>query len=429
MTTLASLDPAALDVVPGEQATCGLTVRNNGDIVESYQLQVVGEVAPWTVLDPPTLTLYPGTEQRVTMTFAPPRSFRAGIGELPYAVRVLPAERPVYAVAPEGTINVLPFSETTAEIIPRTSKGRRRAKHEVAVDNRGNVPIIAEVVGGDPDNQLFVTPSPARLQVPPGQALFTTVGIRNRKRYWTGPPITRPFQVMVTPENEQPITLDAATLQLPILPRNFGKVVAALAALALLAAGAWYFLVKPAVSSAAKEAVATPLAQVSAKADSADKKANDAQNSANDAAAAAAKPSASPSASKKASPKPSGAVATTAPLALQLNTTVNPGTAGTATQTVPAKRQFAVTDIVLENPQGDVGRMDVIVNGNTVLTLSLANFRDLDYHFVSPIDSNATNTVQVRVTCQTPGPTLTGSTGGSKCREFVFLSGANRPTG
>lgn len=426
MTTLASLDPPALDVVPGEQATCGLTVRNNGDIVESYQLQVVGEVAPWTVLDQPTLSLYPGSETRVTVTFAPPRSFRAGLGEVPFAVRVLPTERPMYAVAPEGMVNVLPFTETTAEIIPRTSKGRRRAKHEVAVDNRGNVPIIAEVVGGDPDNQLTVTPSPARLQVPPGQALFTTVGVRNRKRYWTGPPITRPFQVMVTAENEQPITLDAATLQLPLLPRNTGKVVAVLAALALLAAGAWYFLVKPAVSSAAKEAVAKPLAQVSQQADTANKKADNAQSSANDAQAAASKP---PAASASASPKPkaSSGPATTGPLALQMPTTVSAGTSGTNTQTVPNKRQFAITDIVLENPQGDVGRMDIIINGNTVLTLSLANFRDLDYHFVSPINTTATNDVQVKVTCQTPGPTLTGSSGGSKCREFVFLSGLNQP--
>jgi hypothetical protein len=425
MTTLASLDPNALDVVPGEQATCGLTVRNNGDIVESYQLQVVGEVAPWTTLDPPALTLYPGSEARVNVTFAPPRSARAGVGEVPYAVHVLPTERPMYAVAPEGAVTVLPFTETTAEIIPRTSKGRRRAKHEVAVDNRGNVPIMAEIVGGDPDNQLTVTPSPARLQVPPGQALFTTVSVRNRKRYWTGPPVTRPFQVVVTPENEQSIALDAATLQLAMLPRNTGKIVAALAALALLAAGAWFFLVKPAVSSAAKEAVAKPLAQVSQKADSAQQQANKAQDSANQANSNATKQSPSPSPSAK--PKTSGSPApTTAPLALQMPTTVNAGTSGTSTQTVPTKRQFAITDIVLENPQGDVGRMDIIINGNTVLTLSLANFRDLDYHFVSPINTTATNSVQVKVTCQTPGPTLAG-TSGSRCREFVFLSGANRP--
>jgi hypothetical protein len=426
MTTLASLDPNALNVVPGEQAACGLTVRNNGDIVESYQLQVVGEVAPWTTLDPPTLSLYPGSEARVNVTFAPPRSSRAGVGAVPYAVHVLPTERPMFAVAPEGMVTVLPFTETTAEIIPRTSKGRRRGKHEVAVDNRGNVPIMAEIVGGDPDNQLTVTPSPARLQVPPGQALFTTVAVRNRKRHWTGPPVTRPFQVVVTPENEQSIALDAATLQLAILPRNTGKIVAALAALALLVAGAWFFLVKPAVSSAAKEAVAKPLAQVSQKADTANKKADNAQNSANQANDNATKKSSSPSPSPK--PKTSGSpAATTAPLALQMPTTVNAGTSGTATQTVPTKRQFAITDIVLENPQGDVGRMDIIINGNTVLTLSLANFRDLDYHFVSPINTTATNSVQVKVTCQTPGPTLAGSSGGSKCREFVFLSGANRP--
>jgi hypothetical protein len=230
----------------------------------------------------------------------------------------------------------------------------------------------------------------------------------------------------VRPENEQPIALDAATLQLAMLPRNTGKIVAAVAALALLVAGAWFLLVKPAVSSAAKEAVAKPLAQVSQKADSADKKADNAQSSANDAQAQANKPSASPSPSAK--PKASSsAPAGPGPLALQMPTTVNAGTSGTSTQTVPTKRQFAITDIVLENPQGDAGRLDITVNGNTVLTLSLANFRDLDYHFVSPINATATNNISIKVTCQTPGPTLTGSSGGSRCREFVFLSGVNQP--
>jgi hypothetical protein len=425
MTTLASLDPNTLDVVPGEQAACGLTVRNNGDIVESYQLQMIGDPAPWTLLEPPTLSLYPGSEARVQVTFAPPRSARAGVGEVPFAILVQPTERPTETVAPEGVVRVLPFTDTTAEIIPRTSKGRRRGKHELAVDNRGNVPITAEVVGGDPDNQLTVTPTPARLSVPPGQAMFTTVSVRNRKRYWTGPPVTRPFQVLVTAENERPIQVDAATLQLPILPRSSGKIAAALAVLALLLAAGWFLLVKPAVSSAAKQAVAKPLAQVSQKADSADKKADSAQNSANDAQAQASKapsPSASPSKKANGSPAP-----TTGPLALQMPTTVTAGTSGSATQTVPTKRVFAITDIVLENPQGDSGRLDILVNGNQVLTLSLANFRDLDYHFVSPISTAAGRDIVVRVTCQTPGPTLAGAGGGNRCREFVFLSGANQP--
>jgi hypothetical protein len=424
MTTLASLDPNTLDVVPGEQAACGLTVRNNGDIVESYQLRMIGDPAPWTMLEPPTLSLYPGSEARVQVTFAPPRSARAGVGEVPYAILVQPTERPTEAVAPEGVVRVMPFTDTTAEIIPRTSKGRRRGKHELAVDNRGNVPITAEVVGGDPDNQLTVTPSPARLSVPPGQAMFTTVSVRNRKRHWTGPPVTRPFQVLVTPENQQPIQVDAATLQLPILPRSSGKIAAALVALAVLLAAGWFLLVKPVVTSAAKQAVAKPLAQVSQKADTADKKADNAQSSANNAQSQANK---SPSAAASPSKKPAGAAATTGPLALQMPTTVTAGTSGSATQTVPTKRVFAITDIVLENPQGDSGRLDILVNGNQVLTLSLANFRDLDYHFVSPITAAAARDIVVRVTCQTPGPTLAGANGGNRCREFVFLSGANQP--
>jgi hypothetical protein len=101
------------------------------------------------------------------------------------------------------------------------------------------------------------------------------------------------------------------------------------------------------------------------------------------------------------------------------------GTAGTSTYTAPAKTTLVITDIVLENPQGDAGRVDVLVDHKPILTLALVNFRDLDYHFVSPIEVPAGKTLSIGTTCQVPGPAIAGTASG-QCRVWLLASGSTR---
>jgi len=266
MTTYAVLEQIPLEIVPGDELTCGLTVRNNSDVVEAYQFEVVGEVAQWTIVEPPELSVFPGTEQSVTVRFQSPRSSRVRPGETPFAIRVLPTERPGDAVAPEGVLFVHGFTETTAEITPRTSTGRRNARHEVAVDNRGNVPIVADVLAVDPDRRLNLRSRPPRVTIAPGSTEFVRVQVRHRRWLWQGTPITNPFQVHITSEAavdpplpaEAPIVLEAGAVQTALIPRGLRRLAAALLALVLLAAGAWFLLLRPAVRSAAAEAVEKP---------------------------------------------------------------------------------------------------------------------------------------------------------------------------
>ena len=45
---------------------------------------------------------------------------------------------------------------------------------------------------------------------------------------------------------------------------------------------------------------------------------------------------------------------------------------------------FAVTDIVLQNPTGDIGSVQISRDARVLMTSALENFRDLDLHFVAP---------------------------------------------
>jgi hypothetical protein len=252
---------------------------------------------------------------------------------------------------------------------------------------------------------------------------------------WRGSPVTRPFQVVVSADGEPPATITGASVQTAVIPKSAPRVLAAIVALALLAAAAWFLLLKPAAQSAAKEAVNQPLAKVAQQADNAGKKADAAGQKADDAKNAVTgkgpapnTTGAPPAVSPSGKPGDIAANSTSAPARIRLQTTVSAGPNATdSTYTVPAKTTLTITDLFLENPQGDAGRVDVLVDGNPILTLSLANFRDQDYHWVSPIEVPAGKTFSLRTTCQTPGKTLAGFTG-NQCRVLLLASGLNWKT-
>ncbi len=422
MTTQAILTETELSVVPGTEATVSLIVINGSDIVESYRCEVVGDAAPWARVEPATLRLYPGAEAETTVHFAPPRSYRQPADAIPFAVRVIPAERPHTGAAAEGVVHVGAFADTTSEIIPRLSRGGRRSRHEVAVDNRGNVPLRAALRASDPDDAMTLRIRPGMVTLPPGQAAFATVSVRHRKRLWRGQPVTRPFQVAVAPEHEPTQVLDASSTQQPVFSRATTRAVALVAAALALLVAAWFLLLKPAVRSAASDAVTKPLANVSQMADKAGRDAQAAKDLAqNSSAAPAPAPSQSGGAAAAANPS--------VPFSVRLETIVGKGgTSGTGGQTqfkVADNTTFELTDLVLQNPQGDSGGLELLVDGKVILTVSLANFRDLDYHLVSPIEVPAGKVVRLRTQCTVPGPPLVGAAADT-CRVWVLISGGNR---
>ncbi|MGW0436444.1 COG1470 family protein [Micromonospora sp. NPDC003197] len=428
MTTVANLDRISVEVTPGEETRCLLEIRNDGSIVESYAVEVVGDAAAWTTVEPSVVSVYPGTSEQVSVYFRPPRSAQVPAGELPYALRVVPTEHPQDLTVPEGTVHVLPFVDTTAEIVPRTSKGRWGAQHEVAIDNRSNTPVQVALTATDPDDRLRFRTQPENLTINPGQAAFVKLRVKPRRMLWRGHPVTLPFQVVVAPNDAPPAALDAATVQPPILPNNLGRLLAALVVLLLLLTGLWFALLRPAVKTAAKEATQEQLAPIAQKANEANEKAQKAVEAAGPGGANGGAGRPTPTAAPSVAPTqqlpgvPAGAQA----FARRLQTTTGTNATRSDQYTVPSRRTFVLTDIFLQNPQGDEGRLDLVVDGTVVLTVALNNFRDLDYHMVSPIEVPAGRVISMRVTCQRAGAPLAGTGGSGQCRNFALLSGYHR---
>ncbi|MEU0953020.1 hypothetical protein ABZ353_11840 [Streptomyces niveus] len=441
MSLTASLDESSVAAAPGEETALPLQVLNSGRTVEEYRFEVVGACAAWSAVEPAVLSLYPGDSGTVSLMLRPPRDSTVPAGETPFGIRVVPTSEESATVVPEGRVTVLPFTETTAELVPRSSHGSWSGQHRLAVDNRGNTPVTVRL-GAQPGTELarvvFAVPE---LRIEPGRAEFGKLRVRPAKRMWRGTPVTHPFQVFATPrvaedqEPLEPVLLDGSYQQEPILPRWLPRalVVAAVVLIALI--GLWYALLRPAVKSAAREAVTPDAVRSAVEADkSASPNGENPDGGGPSGADSAGGDSAgsgdgTPRSSESPSPGSSADAAATAPTSAQVRVSDSVGggaNTGTALR-VPAGQTFELTDIVVQNPQGDAGTVVVSAGPDRrVLSLGLENFRDSDYHFVTPILVPAGGTVTMTIDCRRVGRPV-GAPAPARCTESLFLGGNMRP--
>ncbi|ADG75145.1 conserved hypothetical protein [Cellulomonas flavigena DSM 20109] len=432
MTTTAKLDPAHVELSPGTEAVVPLQIRNTGDVVEGYRIEVLGVPAAWTSVEPSVVEgLYPGAGTTVTVRFAPPRSWSVPAGNLDFGIRVVPFEHVEETVTPEGVVEVLPFLDTTAELLPRTSHGRYGARHQVALDNRGNVPVTVSLTAADDAGALGLRLRPQILTVPPGTAEFADLRVRPLRRLWRGADRTKPFVVTVAAETTSPVLLDGTHVQTATVPRWLPKaLLAALALLALLVA-LWFTVLKPVVESAARSSVADEVAQAQEAAQEAQEAAAAAQQSsagAGQSAAAAQQQVAEMEELTRDFLPPTEILApTTRRLVLRTgpSTTLVDG----EDFVVPAGSTLRLTDLVLSNPQGDFGRLVLAQTPEgssdevVLLDVALENFRDNDFHFQTPIVLPAGTRLTMSVLCRQPGAPLNLVPPPTECDDALVFSG------
>lgn len=410
----------SVSVEPGQSVSIDVKVRNTGSVVDEFTLDVLGEVGGWAAVDPPTISLFPGAEGTAKAVFQPPRVATTPAGQLPFGLRVRSREDPAGSAVEEGTVDVGGFLEPYAELVPRTSRGSRSGSHDLAVDNRGNQRLSAEIEATDADRNLRFDVKPPAVVVDPGMASFAKIRVSPAKRFWRGQPKTRPFQLYVRPEGGAPITLDGTLLQESVLPPWFLKALLALLLLAIVLAVLWLGLLKPSIDSAASQAVASPLASLAANVNQALGNAGlptmgpvgGGASSSSAPAAPTPTPAPGATAAPTGTPAPSGSPAVLIP---GLGNPTDGRLNSSATSVQPTGTLF-VTDFVFSNPNGASGVLVVMRDTTPLLQLRLENFRDYDLHFVTPIVITASQRLNLSLSCTS-----------SPCDPAVFYSGYLRP--
>ncbi|MEV6144719.1 hydrolytic protein [Streptomyces sp. NPDC051992] len=430
MTTSAELETPTVTVSPGAEATTTLTVRNDGDIVEAYTLEVVGDCAAWSTVEPARVSLYPGTSEVVTVRLAPPRSHEVRAGEIPLGVRVLPTEHPESVAVPEATVVVAPFHELRAELDPRRRSGWLGARFRTSVQNRGNTAVDVSFAGKQAGEELRLAFTPGQRRLEPGESAEVGLRIRARKLIWFGKPVTWPFEAEATEGAERDTdveqagrseTLPGEFAQLPVLPRWLLIVLAALLALLL----AWFALLRPAVRSTAKQA-AHEAAQE--KTPPGDRQGSATGGGTGDPGGQGdgkgqGKPNGSGGSGSGGSGSGSGGgTGGTEQSSATIDVQTGSGAQKKGIYRVPQGKVFGITDIVVANFQGDEGVLTISFGKRKITTIALETFRNQDYHWVTPIEIQENDTVTASVTCAKPGTPATG-TQASECHQVLNVSG------
>lgn len=423
-----------MTVAPGGAATTSLTVRNDSDIVEAYSLEVVGDCASWTTVEPARVSLYPGTSETVTIRLEPPRSPEIRAGEMPLAVRVLPTEHPEAVRVPETTVHIEEFHELRTELLPRRRRGWLRGRYRLAVRNEGNTPVRVGFTPGQAGEELAFAFNPAEPKLEPGESGEVGLRVRTGKPVWFGSPAVWPFTVDTAETGDREGTrpdetvlrppLEAEFVQIPVFPKWLLALLAALLALLL----AWFALVRPAVRSAAKEAANEAVQPRPAPAG--ELGGNGQAPGTGPGGGASARPGAQGAGQGLGSGSgrdgTSTGDGTTVGGGQQSSATIDLKTSGGETKTgtykVPEMSVFGVTDIVVANFQGDEGVMTITFGDRKITTIALETFRNQDYHWVTPIKIPANDTVTIEVTCAKPGTPATGRQA-QGCHEVLNVSG------
>jgi type II secretory pathway pseudopilin PulG len=409
MGATATLSTQNLAVEPGQQVTCEVAIRNSGGVVDQFSVDVVGEPAAWASVEPAQVNVLPGESATVTVRFAPPRSPEVPAGPAPFGVRVSAREDPGGSVVEEGTIEVAPFTDLAAEVVPNKAQGSTGARYEVAIDNLGNYPVPLTIEAIDREDELRFWLQRSTFDLEPGTTAFIRMRARPRRRFLRGQPIRHPFQVVVSTEAGQQVASDATMVQRQLLPKWLLPVLAALLVLALLLLTLWFTLMRPAVKSAAREAAAQQANEVKQAANDAKTQAGQAkQNSERAMRAVGIDPAAPPGSDPNrppAGPAPQESIdfrlAASAPI------TANVASFQATEEYVPPEgKTLVISDLFLQNPRGDVGTLRIVrdvAGEQTVLTEhGLANFRDLDFHWLQPWRIRPGEKLILTVSCQNP---------------------------
>ena len=425
-----------LQVQPGQEVTSEVGVLNTSDIVELFNLDVVGLPEGWATVEPPSVSLFPGASETVQVRLHPPDEPSTEAGIHPFAVRVVPTNAPGASCVEEGRLTVEESIQLGTELLPEVAFGRLRAKQVLAIDNRGNIPAEVSIAGSDAAGAVRIVAEPQHVVVPSGRTQLVRIRIRPVQRIFRGPMRHRQYTVAVTPVGGDPVETDGVMTQRPLLPKG-----AAILGIIGAVAGVWLLLLKPAIKSTAVQGANTALTQQSAQTQALSAQVANVNKqvtalSTTTTTVPTTTTTASTTTTTTLPPTTTTTVAppttTTKPFQGQLETVVQPGATGSHSFTVPKEDSVSLSSVLVQNVASTrgVARLEELVPGQpaqTVLALNLANLNAQSFPLSPPLALAGGNVLSLVVSCNgnQPACDVSISYGGQMTEPVSSASGPN----
>jgi hypothetical protein len=402
----AELSSSAIVVSPGGEEVERLTIRNLGTATESYAVVPLGICAGWTLIDPPTLTLFPGEEQTLKVTLRPPRSPSVAAGDSVLALRIVPHGQPDDAATIEASLTVLSFAQRRLSVLQPVQRARRRATYDIVLENQGNAQASCRLVLADAAGHLIGRFDPPSIGVDPGQNATSQVRVTAKGLRWTGGTQTLPFTIEAAQDGFAPADTTATLLQPTILSRRtIGSLAVLVAGLVGLGA-AWNWVVRPAIDDAAADAVGELAISTVAPPDTTD--------IGDDPDDSVAPDDSTPVTAPDVDASDEGT-----PLSFRMSITSPVGQSTSEDFTPRRNQRVEITDIVLQDPNEDIGTLTISNDGETLLVFQLIDLLSYEpIELQTPIVVAPGTPLTVSLTCTSAGDATTGV-----CNPAVFFSG------
>ncbi|MFP5363476.1 MAG: PASTA domain-containing protein [Thermoleophilia bacterium] len=192
----ASLVLAAADLavgaagVPAVEAGATLsfdaTIRNESQIVDNYDLAVLGLPDGWTTVSPGAAFLVPlgsgrgETELRLRVDISPPRDHRSTAGVWTFELVALSRTHATVAARAITQFELRPFQAWSVEVVPVVNSGRLKARYRTAVRNDGNAEQVLWLTALEDSGRLRSSFALGRVALQPGDVGIDTLTLRPR---------------------------------------------------------------------------------------------------------------------------------------------------------------------------------------------------------------------------------------------------------
>lgn len=182
---------------PGGQVRTRVTVRNVGDIVAQYRVEVLGEAARWSTVVPQHVSVLPGEseEQTVEIVFRPPPAPAAPVGTIPFGVRCVSLENRDVAAVVEGDVVVSPVQGLDVRLRGDGPKGARAGRFRVELRNTGTTDLSVTLEVADAAELLRFVLAPQVVEVPAGRTVPAYLAVQARNPKLLGKPVPHAFTV------------------------------------------------------------------------------------------------------------------------------------------------------------------------------------------------------------------------------------------
>jgi hypothetical protein len=182
-------------VGPGQQLRLPVRVRNQGRRVESYIVDVVGAAAAFADVEPKTVSVLPGREAELAVTFCPPGGTSTPTGTTSFAVRATSDVDQSSSAVAEGRLEIQGVAGLQAWAVETVRSGRWKAVFHLEFVNEGNAAARLALTAHDPTAIVRLDLRPDVIDLVPGGRTTAQVHAKTRAPFLRGSPANRNIQV------------------------------------------------------------------------------------------------------------------------------------------------------------------------------------------------------------------------------------------